>query len=237
MIDIKDLEEVEFSVSFRGYNSNQVDEYIDKVVNEFKNVLVLLNEKNDLINQQNAKIISLNEKLSLLENSENTSDTVQDTSNNVIESETNKTNDMIEDAFDKYNSYVKKAKQLKKIITDFKAQAFNLYNVQINQLQDLKFDFDTDVNSNEDKPQTNDSPIIESKTINSDELAIKKEVKSQNNNHSSELNALIDDLSELMGIKRPNNEEYVINEAAKKFNSNPNMEKFDTMFVSENNGG
>ena len=65
----------------------------------------------------------------------------------------------------------------------------------------------------------------------------RKEVKSQNNNHSSELNALIDDLSELMGIKRSNNEEYVINEAAKKFNSNPNMEKFDTMFVAENNGG
>lgn len=141
MISPAELEKVEFSVSFRGYNGDQVDDYIDMVVKEFTDLTNEYEKYKNLCERQNEQIKIMRERILELENSDALSvkPTVSTEPETVVKTvvktvvDTKATEEALE-----------KAKALEKLVSDFKAKALELYKAQLSELETLNFDYNAD---------------------------------------------------------------------------------------------
>ncbi len=225
MISPADLEKVEFSVSFRGYNGDQVDDYIDMVVKEFTALLNEYEKYKDLCEKQNAQIQIMKKKIIELENSGVT--VVQ--SAPVFKSEPEViTKTVVKTVVDTKASdaALAKAKELEKLTSEFKAKALELYNNQLCQLQALNFEYVADdytVNAEIEKTVTVEpsvkevnqvSPLISDENVceedsqeientavtesEDDTIFSSDEIDALCNSDNDELNGILDELSGLL---------------------------------------
>lgn len=138
MISPADLEKVEFSVAFRGYNGDQVDDYIDMVVKEFTTLTEEYEKYKLLCERQNEQIKIMRQKILELETKEDFTaepvvisepkEIVKTVVKTVVNTKVNK-------------EAIAKAKQLEQLSAEFKAKALELYNEQLARLEELSFDF------------------------------------------------------------------------------------------------
>lgn len=138
MISPADLEKVEFSVAFRGYNGDQVDDYIDMVVKEFTTLTEEYEKYKLLCERQNEQIKIMRQKILELETKEDYTaepvvisepkEIVKTVVKTVVNTKVNK-------------EAIAKAKQLEQLSAEFKAKALELYNEQLARLEELSFDF------------------------------------------------------------------------------------------------
>lgn len=138
MISPADLEKVEFSVAFRGYNGDQVDDYIDMVVKEFTALTEEYEKYKLLCERQNEQIKIMRQKILELETKEaftaepvvisEPKEIVKTVVKTVVDTKVNK-------------EAIAKAKQLEQLSAEFKAKALELYNEQLARLEELSFDF------------------------------------------------------------------------------------------------
>ena len=144
MVKPADLENVEFSVSFRGYNGDQVDDYIDMVVkeytelsNEYEKYKVLCERQNHQIKIMRERILELEAQAALP--NETVAVPVTAEPETVVKTVVKTVVDTkaTEEA-------LCKAKALDKLMADFKAKALELYNAQLAELSALSFDYDPD---------------------------------------------------------------------------------------------
>ncbi len=141
MVSPADLEKVEFSVAFRGYNGDQVDDYIDMVVKEFTELTNEYEKYKVLCEKQNEQIKIMRERILELENTsvlptepfapvatapEVAVKTVVKT---VVDTKANK-------------EALEKAGALEKLTTEFKVKALELYKAHLSELEALSFDYD-----------------------------------------------------------------------------------------------
>lgn len=141
MISPADLEKVEFSVSFRGYNGDQVDDYIDMVVKEFTDLTNEYEKYKTLCEKQNEQIKIMRERILEFENSGAPSNkpalvqepetVVKTVLKTVVDTKAS------QEAFEK-------AKALEKLSSEFKAKALELYKSQLSELEALDFSFNVD---------------------------------------------------------------------------------------------
>ena len=139
MVSPADLEKVEFSVAFRGYNGDQVDDYIDMVVKEFTELTNEYEKYKVLCEKQNEQIKIMRERILELENTsvlpiepfapvatapEVAVKTVVKT---VVDTKANK-------------EALEKAGALEKLTTEFKVKELELYKAHLSELEALSFD-------------------------------------------------------------------------------------------------
>lgn len=184
MVNPSELEKVEFSTAFRGYNADQVDEYVDKVVQKYSEAYNNALEYEKLCKSQLEKIQLLERKLAACDN------------------ELNEFKDKTSDPyFAEFSQYKEKALELKELIRDFKANIFNLYQGQIKELQSFEFDPRIDEiigNHTTDEKNDNVDTIAKNDSVESDSKVTFDAVESAD--EETELNAeLIDSVSESIG--------------------------------------
>lgn len=140
MVSPADLEKVEFSVAFRGYNGDQVDDYIDMVVKEFTELTNEYEKYKVLCEKQNDQIKIMRERIHQLENADvvptkslptESEAIVKTVIKSVVDTKANK-------------EALEKAVALEKLTADFKAKALDLYKTHLSELEALSFDYDPD---------------------------------------------------------------------------------------------
>lgn len=177
MISPADLEKVEFSVSFRGYNGDQVDDYIDMVVKEFTELTNEYEKYKDLCAKQNEQIKIMRERIVELENSKalssNSFDYVAAEPETVVKT-------VVKTVVDtKINEEaLKKAKALEKLTSEFKEKALELYKTQLSELEAMCFNYepeDYSVNA-EILPNVQEEPALFETVVESTEQEPVEEV-------------------------------------------------------------
>lgn len=126
MVNPSELEKVEFSTAFRGYNADQVDEYIDKVVQKYSEAYNNALEYEKLCKSQLEKIQLLERRLDAKESELNGAEKKKSDSD-----------------YAEYSEYKNKALELRDFVRECKANIFALYQTQIKELQ--SFDVDTKI--------------------------------------------------------------------------------------------
>ncbi len=176
MISPADLEKVEFSVAFRGYNGDQVDDYIDMVVKEFTALTEEYEKYKLLCERQNEQIKIMRQKILELETKEaftaepvvisEPKEIVKTVVKTVVDTKVNK-------------EAIAKAKQLEQLSAEFKAKALELYNEQLARLEELSFDFneqDYAVEANGSLEEEPEAEIAEEVTAEAVEEAMEEPV-------------------------------------------------------------
>ncbi len=141
MVSPADLEKVEFSVAFRGYNGDQVDDYIDMVVKEFTELTNEYEKYKVLCEKQNDQIKIMRERIHQLENAAVLS--AVPTAAVAAEPET-VVKTVVKTVVDTKASEeaLSKAGALEKLTAEFKAKALELYKAHLSELESLNFDYD-----------------------------------------------------------------------------------------------
>jgi len=150
MIKPLDIQNKEFSKSFRGYNENEVDEFLDKIIESFEkltNENIELKDKNRLLNEHLEKYNNLEKTLKdTLIVAQSTAEEVAMNANKkaelIIKEAEDKARKIIEEANNEVIKINKEYENTKKDFHIFKTRFKTLLEAQLDAISDSYNDLD-----------------------------------------------------------------------------------------------
>ncbi|RKD27850.1 cell division initiation protein [Caminicella sporogenes DSM 14501] len=152
MITPLDIENKEFSKSFRGYNENEVDEFLEKIIESYEKLInenANLKEKNKLLEEQVEKYNSIERTLKdTLVVAQSAAEEVAVNANKkaelIIKEAEEKAKKIIENANDEVLKINRKYEELKKDFQIFKTRFKTLLESQLKLLDTSEEDMNLD---------------------------------------------------------------------------------------------